>query len=227
MEHKAEISKIFVILSGIFITCLLLSNIVAGKLITIWGIVFPSAVILFPITYIFGDVLTEVYGFKKSRLVIWLGFACNALMALLFIVIIALPYPNFWQGQDAYALVLGMTPRIVIASLLAYFAGEFSNSIILSIMKKLTKGKYLWTRTIGSTIVGEGVDSLIFISIAFFGTVPLLVLGTMILAQYIFKVVYEIIATPLTYLVVGWIKKKEHVDVYDYGVKYNPFKLEV
>jgi len=184
-------------------------------------------VILFPITYIFGDVLTEVYGFKRSRLIIWTGFACNLLMAVIFMLVVALPYPEFWEQQDAYAVVLGMTPRVVVASLVGYFLGEFTNSAVLSKLKLLTRGKWLFSRTIGSTIVGEGIDTVVFITIAFAGTVSSSVLLSMIAAQYIFKVVYEILVTPLTYLVVGWVKKKEGVDVYDWGVKYNPFSLEI
>jgi len=200
---------------------------VAGKLITVLGKALPAAVILFPITYIFGDVLTEVYGFKRSRLIIWTGFACNLLMAVIFMLVVALPYPEFWEQQDAYAVVLGMTPRVVVASLVGYFLGEFANSAVLSKLKLLTRGKWLFSRTIGSTIVGEGIDTVVFITIAFAGTVSSSVLLSMIAAQYIFKVVYEILVTPLTYLVVGWVKKKEGVDVYDWGVKYNPFSLEI
>jgi len=200
---------------------------VAGKLITVLGKALPAAVILFPITYIFGDVLTEVYGFKRSRLIIWTGFACNLLMAVIFMLVVALPYPEFWEQQDAYAVVLGMTPRVVVASLVGYFLGEFTNSAVLSKLKLLTRGKWLFSRTIGSTIVGEGIDTVVFITIAFAGTVSSSVLLSMIAAQYIFKVVYEILVTPLTYLVVGWVKKKEGVDVYDWGVKYNPFSLEI
>lgn len=214
-------------LAVFFVACLLLSNIVAGKLIEVFGLTLPAAVVLFPVTYIFGDVLTEVYGFKKSRLVIWLGFAANVFMALLFVLVLVLPSPAFWQGQEAYRAVLSMTPRVVVASLVAYFCGEFANSTVLSRMKILTQGRWLWTRTLGSTVVGEGVDTAIFITTVFWGIVPVAVLAQMIVAQYLWKVFYETAATPLTYAVVGWIKRKEGLDVYDYGVKYNPFSLEV
>ena len=226
-KESRNVSRLYVILGCLFVTCLLISNMVAGKLITVLGKALPAAVILFPITYIFGDVLTEVYGFKRSRLIIWTGFACNLLMAVIFMLVVALPYPEFWEQQDAYAVVLGMTPRVVVASLVGYFLGEFTNSAVLSKMKLLTRGKWLFTRTIGSTIVGEGIDTVVFITIAFAGTVTSSVLLSMIAAQYIFKVVYEILVTPLTYLLVGWVKKKEAVDVYDWGVKYNPFSLEI
>ena len=226
-KESRNVSRLYVILGCLFVTCLLISNMVAGKLITVLGKALPAAVILFPITYIFGDALTEVYGFKRSRLIIWTGFACNLLMAVIFMLVVALPYPEFWEQQDAYAVVLGMTPRVVVASLVGYFLGEFTNSAVLSKLKLLTRGNWLFSRTIGSTIVGEGIDTVVFITIAFAGTVSSSVLLSMIAAQYIFKVVYEILVTPLTYLVVGWVKKKEGVDVYDWGVKYNPFSLEI
>lgn len=226
-ERSKEFSPVFVIMACLFVMFLLLSNIIAGKLIQVAGLVLPAAVILFPLTYLFGDVLTEVYGYRKSRLVIWTGFICNALMALIFLAVTALPYPSFWPHQNAYATVLGMTPRLVAASMAAYWVGEFSNSTILSVMKKLTGGRWLWTRTIGSTVVGQGVDTLVFITAAFFGLVPSGVLIQMVLAQYAWKVAYETAATPLTYLIVGWLKRAEQVDTYDWGVRYNPFRLEV
>jgi hypothetical protein len=226
-QESKEFTPVFLILSCLFVTLLLLSNIIAGKLIQLAGLVLPAAVILFPLTYLFGDVLTEVYGYQKTRLVIWTGFACNALMAVVFLAVIALPHPSFWTQQGAYATVLGMTPRLVAASLAAYWAGEFSNSTVLSVMKKLTGGRWLWTRTIGSTVVGQGVDTLIFIAAGFFGLVPGAVLVQMIVAQYAWKVSYETVATPLTYLVVGWLKRVEQLDTFDWGVRYNPFRLEV
>jgi len=226
-ENDKEFSPAFLILACLFVMFLLLSNIIAGKLIQVFGLVLPAAVILFPLSYLFGDVLTEVYGYRKSRLVIWVGFACNALMALIFLAVIALPYPSFWHNQNAYATVLGMTPRLVSASLVAYWAGEFSNSVVLSLMKKLTGGRWLWTRTIGSTVIGQGVDTLIFIAGAFYGLVPGGALIQMVIAQYVWKVAYEAAATPLTYLIVGWLKRVEKVDTFDWGVRYNPFRLEV
>jgi hypothetical protein len=226
-ENSKELSPVFLVLSCLFVTSLLLSNIIAGKLILVFHLVLPAAVILFPLTYLFGDVMTEVYGYRKARLVIWVGFACNALMAMVFLATITLPHPSFWQNQNAYATVLGMTPRLVAASLAAYWAGEFSNSAILSVMKKLTGGRWLWTRTIGSTIAGQGVDTLIFIVAAFSGLVPGGVLTQMVVGQYLWKVAYEAAATPLTYLIVGWLKRAEGIDTFDWGVRYNPFRLEV
>jgi hypothetical protein len=222
-RERASFSPIFLALFAAFLTCLLVSNIIAGKLMQIAGIVFPSAVILFPITYILGDVFTEVYGFRKARSVIWIGFGANLLMSAIFLCAIALPYPAFFKAQDAYATVLGMTPRIVVASLIAYWAGEFANSITLSALKKLTRGRFLWTRTIGSTIIGQGLDTVIFIAISFVGTVPAGVLFQLMAAQYLFKVAYEVVLTPVTYLVVARIKRAEGVDTFDRGVAYNPF----
>lgn len=226
MLNEKKHSSLFVIISILFVSSLLLSNVIAGKLILIAGWVLPGAVILFPLTYIFGDVLTEVYGFQKTRLIIWLGFICNLLMAGIFMLVIAIPSPEFFESESAFATVLGMTPRIVFASLLAYLTGEFCNSILLSRLKILTAGRFLWLRTIGSSLAGEGLDTIIFITLAFWGTLPASVLGQMMLFQYLFKVTYEAAITPLTYWVVGYLKRREGFDNYDYGVKYNPFQFE-
>jgi uncharacterized integral membrane protein (TIGR00697 family) len=222
MEEN-KLSTIFFVIGALFVTCLLLSNIIAGKLIVILHWAVPAAIVIFPITYLFGDVLTEVYGFKKTRLVIWTGFAMNFFMVAIFWLVIILKYPSFFKEQTSYKTVLAMTPRIVLASLIAYLFGEFINSTVLSVMKKRTKGRWLWTRTIGSTIAGQGIDSLIFISIAFSFTYPWGIVFQMILVQWILKTAYEIIATPFMYLIVHFIKKKEGIDTFDYGVKYNPF----
>lgn len=222
---KKDLSPLFLVLTCLFVTCLLISNIIAGKLALFFGVTLPAAVILFPLTYLFGDILTEVYGYESTRIVIWIGFAANVLMSVVFISTLALPYPSFWKGQAAYTTVLGSTPRLVLASLIAYFVGEFTNSFVLSKVKILTKGRWLWVRTIGSTAVGEGVDTLLFIFIAFLGAVPSNILFGMILAQYLWKVGYEVIATPGTYWLVRWIKHREGQDTFDYGVRYNPFLL--
>jgi len=224
-RDDASFSSTFLALFALFVTCLLVSNIVAGKLIVVFGLVLPSAVVLFPITYILGDVFTEVYGFRKTRIVIWSGFAANALMSAIFLVAIVLPFPAFFKDQEAYAKVLGFTPRIVAASLVAYWAGEFANSITLSALKKLTKGRYLWTRTISSTIVGQGLDTAIFIGLGFVGIVPSAVLFQMMIAQYAFKVAYEVVLTPVTYAVVRGLKRREGIDAFDTGIRYNPFGL--
>lgn len=156
---------------------------------------------------------------------IWSGFAANALMSAIFLVAIVLPFPSFFKDQEAYAKVLGFTPRIVAASLVAYWAGEFANSITLSALKKLTKGRYLWTRTISSTIVGQGLDTAIFIGLGFVGIVPSAVLFQMMIAQYAFKVAYEVVLTPVTYAVVRGLKRREGIDAFDMGIRYNPFGL--
>ncbi|MBQ9579893.1 MAG: queuosine precursor transporter [Lachnospiraceae bacterium] len=221
MEEK-KVSKLFMIIGIIYVTCLLLSNLIAGKMWAVTSnVTLPAAVILFPITYIFGDIFTEVYGFKKARTIIWLGFICSFFAVLIYLITIALPHPSFWENQDAYVIVLGTTPRVAIASFVGYLFGEFSNSIVLSKLKVLTKGRNLWVRTILSTVVGEGFDSIIFITISFLGTMETSVVLQMILFQYLFKVCYEVLFTPLTYLIVGFVKKKEEIDTYDYDVKYN------
>ncbi|NLU46403.1 MAG: queuosine precursor transporter [Syntrophomonadaceae bacterium] len=225
MQDTRNASPLFVLIACIFVSCLLISNIIAGKLITVYGIVLPGAVILFPVVYIVGDVLTEVYGFQKARLVIWAGFLCNLIMVAAFYLVLAIPSPDFFTGDSAFTLVRGMTPRIVLASLLAYWAGEFANSMVLSKLKVFTEGRFLWMRTIGSTLVGQCLDTFIFIAISFWGTVPNAVLGQMMLYQYLFKVTFEVVATPLTYAVVGWLKRTEQMDAFDEGISYNPFKL--
>ena len=217
---EITISRRFLNITVLYVTCLLLSNLIAGKMWAIGSISLPAAVILFPVTYILADIFTEVYGFERARTVIWLGFGCSFFAVLVYLVTIALPYPDFWQNQEAFQAVLGTTPRVAIASLAGYLFGEFSNSVILSRLKVKMGGRKLWVRTIGSTIVGEGFDSVIFITISFLGTYPLAVIGQMILFQYLFKVAYEILCTPFTYAVVGWLKKKEAVDTYDYDVSY-------
>ncbi len=218
-------SNLFVLISGLFVSTLLLSNIIAGQLILIDQWVLPGAVILFPIAYILGDVITEVYGYDKNRVVIWTGFIANILMVAVFAVLLKLPTPEFFQAADAYYTVLYMTPRIVGASLIAYLLGSFCNSYILSKLKILTAGRYLWVRTIGSTIVGEALDTILFISIAFYGIQPLAIIGQMILAQYVFKLGYEILATPITYFITGKLKRYEQIDVFDQHTNFNPLAL--
>ena len=223
-KEKVMVSRLFAILGIVYVTCLLLSNLIAGKMMALGSITLPAAVILFPITYIMGDVFTEVYGFKNTRTIIWTGFACSAFAVAIYMITIVLPHPDFWGNQDAYVTVLSTTPRVFIASLLGYLFGEFSNSMILSKLKVVTQGKKLWVRTILSTVVGEAFDTIIFIAISFWGTMENSVLLQMMLFQYLFKVCYEVIFTPVTYAVVKWIKKKENLDTYDTGVKYSIFK---
>ncbi len=222
MKENKTVSKMFMVIAVIYVTCLLLSNLIAGKMWAVTeSITLPAAVILFPVTYIFGDIFTEVYGFKKARTIIWLGFGCSFFAVAVYLITIALPHPGFWGNQDAYAVVMGTTPRVALASFAGYLFGEFSNSMILSKLKVATKGKKLWVRTILSTLVGEGFDSVIFILISFWGTMDNATILQMILFQYLFKVCYEVIFTPLTYVIVNWLKRKEEVDTFDYDVKYS------
>jgi queuosine precursor transporter len=226
-QSTKDFSPLLLCLACLFVTCLLISNIIAGKIVVILGLTLPAAVILFPVTYIFGDIFTEVYGYKRTRLIIWCGFAANFLMAGVFMITLSLPYPGFWQGQSAFQAVLGFTPRLVLASLLAYLVGEFANAMVLSKLKLRCQGRRLWIRTIGSTLVGEGLDTVVFIILAFWGIFPTAVIIGMLVGQYLWKVGYEVLATPLTYLVVGWLKRREGLDTFDTDVSYNPFSLEV
>ena len=217
-----------VFLAG-FVAILLLSNIIAVKLIQLGPITLTAAVFLFPISYIFGDVLTEVYGYAGSRRIIWMGFAANILMVLVFLMAIVLPFPVFWKGQDAFVATLGSVPRIVLASLIAYWVGEFANSFVLAKMKIwMVKWdpdhKYLWMRTIGSTLVGEGLDSILFVILGFAFSMPWPALFTMIFWQWAFKCGVEIVFTPVTYAVVGKVKAVEGVDTI--GARtYNPMVI--
>src|SRR5262247_4259319 len=196
----------FVTFAALFVTCLLTANIMAAKLISVGGVVLTAGIVVFPVSYIVGDVLTEVWGYAATRRVIWLGFGCNALMVLAIWLGGELPPAPFWRGQGAYEEILGHTPRILAASFVAYLVGEFANAFVLAKLKIATQGRWLWTRTIGSTVVGQALDTGVFISLAFAGTVPLGVLTQIIAGQWVFKVLYEAAATPLTYAAVAWLK---------------------
>ncbi len=215
--------RYFTLVTALFVAVVIISNIASAKWVNLGPLTFDGGTILFPISYIFGDILTEVYGYRRSRQVIWTGFGCALLMALVFAIVGALPSAPGWENQEAYEKILGSTPRIVAGSLIAYFLGEFSNSFTLAKMKVFTKGRWLFTRTIASTIVGEGVDTVVFIAVAFAGTLPLETLFAGVISNYVFKVGFEAIATPLTYAVVGFLKRSEHTDVYDYSTNFNPF----
>jgi uncharacterized integral membrane protein (TIGR00697 family) len=219
------VSHRFVVVAALFVTCLITANIIIAKQISIGGIILPAAIIIFPLSYIIGDVLTEVYGYQQARRVIWLGFLCNLVTVVAIWIAQKLPPAPVFEAQAAYESILGSTPRFLLASFLAYLAGEFMNSFVLAKMKIITKGRWLWTRTIGSTLVGQGVDTVVVLTIAFVGVLPLSVLGIMILSHWLAKSAYEVIATPLTYVVVGYLKRKEGVDVYDYGVDFNPLSV--
>ena len=224
-KTQAQYSIWFLLIVMVFITCLITANIIAVKLIDLGGLILPSGIIIFPISYIVGDILTEVYGFRRARRVIWLGFVCNVITVIAIVIAQALPSAGFWDGQAAYDRILGYTPRLLLASFVAFLVGEFANSYILSRLKVATKGKWLWLRTITSTIVGQGLDSFIFIFIAFWGTSPQAALISAMVAQWLFKVAYEAAATPLTYVVVNFIKRQEGIDTYDRDISFNPLSL--
>lgn len=209
----------------LFVATLLITNISAQKLIPIGSFVFTGGIFLFPLSYIFGDILTEVYGYSKTRKIIWLGFFASFLMAIYLHFTVTLPAAPGWELQESYSAVLSQVPRIVMASLIAYLVGEFFNSYVMSKLKVIQKGKNLWTRAIASTVVGQLADTIIFALIAFYGIIPNAILITTIWSGYLFKVVYEIIVSPLTVLIVNYIKKKEGVDIYDYEENYTPFKV--
>jgi uncharacterized integral membrane protein (TIGR00697 family) len=223
---EQALSPWFVTIVALFVTALITANIVAVKLVDINGIVVPAGTVtLFPLSYIIGDVLTEVYGFRRARLVIWLGFACNLIAVFAIYMTQILPAAAFWDGQQAYERILGYVPRLLLGSFAAYLVGEFANAIVLARLKVLTHGRWLWTRTISSTFIGQGCDSLIFISIAFAGTVTTHELFRTMLTAWLVKSGYEIVATPLTYLVVNYLKRTEGVDTYDTHTNFSPIQL--
>ncbi len=224
-DAQPRITALFLTLAALFVTLLITSNIIAVKIVEVGGRVLPAAIVLFPMTYIIGDILTEVYGYRFARRVIWLGFLCNAVAVLGFWIGGLLPAAPFWEDQPAYEAILGYTPRLLAASFAGYLIGEFANSMLLSRLKLITEGRMLWVRTIGSTIVGQGLDSVVFITLAFAGTLAGSNLTELILTQWIVKVLYETAATPLTYLVVAYVKQKEGIDTFDRQVSFNPLDL--
>src|SRR5687767_5523433 len=216
-----------------FVTILLLSNVLgAGKVAVIdlpgigeWP--FGAGILFFPVSYVIGDILTEVYGYSRARRCIWAGFAALLFMAFMAFVVVALPPAATWTGQAAYEQVFGQVPRIVLASIVAFWAGEFVNSYVLARMKIWSRGRHLWSRTIGSTVVGQGIDSLIFYPLAFYGVWDNETLLIVLVTQWVLKVGWEAILTPVTYFVVGWLKRREGVDVYDEGTDFTPFRAKV
>ena len=218
-----SVSHRLVIFIALFITCLITANVTAVKVISLGPFLLPAAIFIFPLSYIFGDVLTEVYGYRLARRVIWLGFLCNLIFVFFVWVGQVLPAAPLWEGQEAYQRILGYTPRLLAASFLGYLVGEFANSFILAKMKIMTRGRWLWSRTIGSTIIGQGLDSSIFITVAFIGTPSFLPI--MILYHWLAKTVIEALATPLTYVMVNWMKRREAIDTYDYDTRFNPFRI--
>lgn len=227
-DNRTDIrySMWFVLVAVIFTTCLITANIIAVKLVTIFGLMVPAAIIIFPLSYVFGDVLTEVYGYRQARRVIWLGFFCNLLAVAAIWLTQILPAAPFFDAQGAYERILGYTPRILAASFLAYLVGEFANSFVLAKMKIATGGRWLWSRTIGSTLAGQALDSSVFIVLAFAGTMPVDVLLRAVVTQWLMKSAYEAAVTPFTYLVVNFLKRREGIDVYDRDTRFNPLLLK-
>jgi hypothetical protein len=215
----------FIACTALFVTCLLTANTIAGKLVTLGGFTLTAGIVIFPISYVLGDVLTEVWGYAATRKVIWLGFACNALMVAAVWLGGELPSAPFWKGQASYQEILGQTPRILLASFAAYLVGEFVNAFVLARLKIATAGRWLWMRTIGSTVVGQALDSVVFVTLAFAGAVPAGLLAGIVAAQWAVKVAYEGAATPLTYGAVAWLKSREAIDTFDYDTDFNPLRL--
>jgi len=218
-----NISHRFVVIAAIFVTCLITANVIAVKVISVGSVILPAAIIIFPISYIFGDILTEVYGYRLTRRVIWLGFLCNLIFVAFAWLGQLLPPAPLWEGQSAYEVILGYTPRLLAASFCGYLIGEFANSFVLARMKILTKGRWLWTRTIGSTVVGPGAGQLHlhYPGLCWHpGLYPIL-----ILYHWLAKTAIEALATPFTYAVVNFLKGKDAVDTYDYQTNFNPFAI--
>ena len=222
---KKTVSVLFMFAGILFAICLLIANILATKIILVGPWAAPAGVLIFPIAYIINDVIVEVWGYRKARLIIWSGFAVNILAVLFFSLAIVVPAAPFWQNQNAFSTILGSTPRIILASLMAYLVGSFLNAFVMSKVKIMMKGKDFSVRVILSTLVGETADSLIFITIAFAGNLPLNILIGMILTQACLKTVYEILVLPFTIIVVKWVKKVEGVDSFDESISYNPFLI--
>jgi len=238
LPSSPQSSRYYDLVMALFVTVVIVSNIASSAKIVDWGVslfglnlAFDAGTILFPVSYIFGDVLTEVYGYARARRVIWVGFGCLGISSLIFWIVGIMPGEGSWQGyagQEAYDKILGgmSTGGIVISSLLGYFAGEFSNSFVLAKMKILTRGKWLWSRTIGSTLVGEGVDALVFVLVATLSRVfPWNLFGALVVTNYLFKVAVEIIMTPATYGIVDFLKQVEQEDYFDYETSFNPFRV--
>jgi uncharacterized integral membrane protein (TIGR00697 family) len=227
-QARRRLFKYYDLVMALFVTILLCSNVIgAAKVCTVWGFTFGAGVLFFPISYIFNDVLTEVYGYARARKVVWAGFGAIIFASFMSWVVVSLPPAAGWNDQGAYEAVFGQTPRIVFASLLAFFVGEFANSYVLAKMKIRTSGRHLWARTIGSTIVGEGVDSIVFYPVAFLGVWENRLVVTVMVSNYVIKVLWEAVITPVTYQVVGFLKRAEQEDYYDVDTDFTPFSIEV
>jgi len=230
MSEKIQNFKYYDLVMAAFVVVLICSNLIGpAKIASLdlfgWGVTFGAGVLFFPLSYVFGDVLTEVYGYARARKVIWAGFAGLAFASLMSFIVVGLPPADGWNDQGAYETVFSQVPRIVIASLIAFFAGEFVNAFVMAKMKILTQGKHLWSRTIGSTIVGQGVDSLLFYPIAFFGLWSTELMIQVMITNFCLKVAWEAILTPVTYQIVGRLKKAEQVEIFDEGTNFTPFKI--
>ena len=221
---KARQFRYYDILVHVFVVMLLISNLVGQKISAFGPFRVSGAQILFPITYIFGDVFTEVYGYGASRRAIWIGFFASALLAGMGLFTVWLPPAPDWHGQEAFQTVFDFVPRLVAASLIAYWCGEFTNSFVLAKMKLWTGGKYLWTRTVGSTVAGQAVDTTVVMILAFGGSLTPSLIANLIVSGYLFKVAYEVLATPLTYAIVNFLKRHEGVDTFDRATNFNPFR---
>ena len=222
---KRAASPLLIGVAALFVATLVTSNIIAVKVATLGPFTAPAAIVIFPLAYLFGDVLTEVWGYSVARIVIWSGFAANIVAVLFIAAAIAVPADSHYADRAAYARVLGESPRLVAASLAAYLCGEFLNAFVLARLKLLTRGRFLWSRTIGSTLVGQGVDTAIFVSLAFAGVQPWSLLLVVIRDVWVLKVLYEIVATPLTYAIVTLLKRVEGVDTYDSHTRFAPIRL--
>lgn len=220
--------KYYDLVMATFVTVLVCSNVIgAAKVATLGGFAFGAGVLFFPISYIFNDILTEVYGYARARKVVWAGFGALVFASLMSFVVVALPPAPDWGDQEAYRTVFGQTPRIVFASIAAFFVGELSNSFVLAKMKIWTSGRLLWARTIGSTVVGEGIDSAVFYPVAFYGVWSNDLLVQVLISNYVIKVGWEAVITPVTYQVVNFLKRAENEDYYDYDTDFTPFSIEV
>jgi hypothetical protein len=227
-QVRRRLFKYYDLVMALFVTILLCSNLIgAAKVCTVWGFTFGAGVLFFPISYIFNDVLTEVYGYARARKVVWAGFGALIFASFMSWVVVSLPPAAGWNDQRAYNTVFGQTPRIVFASLTAFFVSEFANSFVLAKMKVNTNGRHLWARTIGSTIIGEGVDSLVFYPVAFLGFWETGLVVQVMISNYIIKVLWEALVTPVTYQVVGFLKRAEQEDYFDVDTDFTPFSIEV
>lgn len=225
MEAARRCYRYVDLVTAAFVAVLIVSNIASSKILLLGPFTFDGGTILFPLAYIFGDILTEVYGYARSRRVVWTGFALLVLTAAVLALVDGLPPAPDWELQEGFHAVLGQTPRIVAASLIAYWVGEFANSFVLAKLKLLTRGRWLWLRTIGSTLIGEGLDTAVFLAVAFLGVLPPDLLGAVLVSNYVFKVGVEVLFTPITYRVVGELKRREAEDYYDWNTDFSPFAL--